>query len=84
MGLNHPELVRGNVNNTIRTFLEQETHSVCVFVVSVQKHILYIHTFVQSGYICTCLGITRCVEFCHMSSGWFDCTEPSLSTSLQR
>ena len=24
-----------------------------------------------------------CVEFCHMSSGWFDCTEPSLSTSLQ-
>ena len=28
--------------------------------------------------------IARCVEFCHMSSGWFDCTEPSLSTSLQR
>ena len=37
-------------------------------------------------------GETRCagclmhlfgVEFCHMSSGWFDCTEPSLSTSLQ-
>ena len=27
--------------------------------------------------------IVRCVEFCHMSSGWFDCTEPSLSTSLQ-
>ena len=27
--------------------------------------------------------IARCVEFCHMSSGWFDCTEPSLSTSLQ-
>ena len=25
----------------------------------------------------------RCVEFCHMSSGCFDCTEPSLSTSLQ-
>ena len=25
----------------------------------------------------------RCVEFCHMSSGWFDCTEPSLSSSLQ-
>ena len=25
--------------------------------------------------------IARCVEFCHMSSGWFDCTEPSLSTS---
>ena len=22
-------------------------------------------------------------QFCHMSSGWFDCTEPSLSTSLQ-
>ena len=27
--------------------------------------------------------IERFVEFCHMSSGWFDCTEPSLSTSLQ-
>ena len=27
--------------------------------------------------------IARCVEFCHMGSGWFDCTEPSLSTSLQ-
>ena len=27
--------------------------------------------------------ITRCGEVCHMSSGWFDCTEPSLSTSLQ-
>ena len=27
--------------------------------------------------------IARCVEFCHMSSGWFDRTEPSLSTSLQ-
>ena len=22
-------------------------------------------------------------QFCDMSSGWFDCTEPSLSTSLQ-
>ena len=28
--------------------------------------------------------IAKCVEFCHMSSGWFDHTEPSLSTSLQR
>ena len=27
--------------------------------------------------------IAWCVEFCHMSSGWFDCTEPSLTTSLQ-
>ena len=27
--------------------------------------------------------IARCVEFCHMSSGWFDNTEHSLSTSLQ-
>ena len=27
--------------------------------------------------------IARCGESCHMSSGWFDCTEPSLSTSLQ-
>ena len=23
--------------------------------------------------------IARCGEVCHMSSGWFDCTEPSLS-----
>ena len=27
--------------------------------------------------------IARCEELCHMSSVWFDCTEPSLSTSLQ-
>ena len=27
--------------------------------------------------------IAKCVEFCHMSSGWFDHTEPSLSTSLK-
>ena len=47
--------------------------------------------------LCTCWGyiesprtfsnhiitkIARYVEFCHMSSGWFDCTEPSLSTSF--
>ena len=25
----------------------------------------------------------RCGEVCHMRSGWFDCTEPSLSTALQ-
>ena len=31
-----------------------------------------------------CSGkIAKCVEFCHMSSGWFDHTEPSLSTTLQ-
>ena len=48
--------------------------------------------------LCTCSGciesprtfsnhiitkIARYVAFCHMSSGWFDCTEPSLSTSLK-
>ena len=27
--------------------------------------------------------IARCGEVCHIRSGWFDCTEPSLSTSLQ-
>ena len=27
--------------------------------------------------------IATCVEFFHMSSVWFDCTEPSLTTSLQ-
>ena len=26
---------------------------------------------------------TRCVEFFYMSSGWFDCIEPSLTTSLE-
>ena len=25
----------------------------------------------------------KCGEFCHRSSGWFDCTEPSLATALQ-
>ena len=35
----------------------------------------------SSNHIIT--KIARCVEFCHMSSGWFDHTEPSLSTSLQ-
>ena len=43
------------------------------------KHIEPRRTF--SNHIIT--EIARCVEFCHMSSGWFDCTEPSLSTSLQ-
>ena len=43
------------------------------------KHIEPYRTF--SNHIIT--KIARCVEFCHMSSGWFDCTEPSLSTSLQ-
>ena len=43
------------------------------------KHIEPPRTF--SNHIIT--KIARCVEFCHMSSGWFDCTEPSLSTSLQ-
>ena len=28
--------------------------------------------------------IAMCVEVYHMSSGWFDCTEPSLCTLLQR
>ena len=27
--------------------------------------------------------ISKCVEFFHMSSGWFDSTEPFLTTSLQ-
>ena len=35
----------------------------------------------SSNHIITKIG--RCVEFCHISSGWFNCTEPSLSTSLQ-
>ena len=26
---------------------------------------------------------SKVCRVCHMSSGWFDCTEPSLSTSLQ-
>ena len=43
------------------------------------KHIEPHRTF--SNHII--IVIARCLEFCHMSSGWFDCTEPSLSTSLQ-
>ena len=27
--------------------------------------------------------LARCGEVCHISSEWFDCTEPSLSTALQ-
>ena len=27
--------------------------------------------------------VTRCGRFCHLCSGWFDCTEPSLSTRVQ-
>ena len=42
------------------------------------KHIEPPRTF--SNHIIT--KIARCVEFCHMSSVWFDCTEPSLSTSV--
>ena len=43
------------------------------------KHIEPPQTF--SNHIIT--ELARCVEFCHMSSGWFCCTEPSLSTLLQ-
>ena len=43
------------------------------------KHIEPPRTF--SNHIIT--EIVRCLEFCQMSSGWFDRTEPSLSTSLQ-
>ena len=43
------------------------------------KHIEPRRTFPN----CIITEIVRCVEFCHMSSGWFDCTEHSLSTSLQ-
>ena len=27
--------------------------------------------------------LARCGEVCHRSSGWFDCTEPSLATAVQ-
>ena len=43
------------------------------------KHIERHRTFLN--YILT--EIARNIEFFHMSSGWFDCTEPSLTTSLQ-
>ena len=43
------------------------------------KYIKPTRTF--SNHIIT--EIARCVAFCHMSSGWFDHTEPSLSTSLK-
>ena len=35
----------------------------------------------SSNHIMT--EIARCVGFGHIRLGWFDCTEPSLSTSLQ-
>ena len=40
-----------------------------------RMHVDICRTF--SNHIIT--EIARCVEFCHMSSGWFDHTEPSLS-----
>ena len=43
------------------------------------KHIEPHRTF--STYILT--EKARCIDFFHMSSGWFDWTEPSLTTSLQ-
>ena len=43
------------------------------------KHIEPRRTF--QNHIIT--EIANCVEFCHMSSGCFDHTEPSLSTSVQ-
>ena len=43
------------------------------------KHIEPRRTF--QNHIIT--EIAKCVEFCHMSSGCFDHTEPSLSTSVQ-
>ena len=42
-----------------------------------------VHEFgVVSTTRTTITEIARCVEVYHMSSGWFDCTEPSLATSL--
>ena len=29
------------------------------------------------------IALTRCIQFFHLSFGWFDCTEPSLPTALQ-
>ena len=43
------------------------------------KHIEPYRTF--SNHIIA--EIARFVEFFHMSLGWFDCTEPSLTISLQ-
>ena len=30
-----------------------------------------------------CRYRAKCVEFCNMGSGWFDCTEPPLATYLE-
>ena len=35
----------------------------------------------RCGEVCHMSSL--CGEVCHMRSGWFDCTEPSLSTALQ-
>ena len=47
----------------------------------IEPHRTYRTTSSQSNHNIT--EIARCGEVCHMSSGWFDCTEPSLSTLLQ-
>ena len=38
-------------------------------------------TWTFSNHIIT--EMARCLEFFNMSSGWFDCTKPSLTTSLE-
>ena len=43
------------------------------------KHIEPHRTF--SNYSLT--EIARCIDFFHLTSGWFDWTEPSVTTSLQ-
>ena len=53
-------------------------NKVCRVLCTCWGYIEYPRTF--SNHIIT--KIARYVEFCHMSSGWFDCTEPSLSTSF--
>ena len=52
MGLNHPELVRGNVNNTIRTFLEQKP-TLCVCLLGQYRSIYctYIHLYRVDIYV---------------------------------
>ena len=84
--LNHPELMSHalRVVRLYRTFsiyiVTGETRSAgCLCNSSGFKHIEPHRTY--SNHNIT--EIARFGEVCHRSSGWFDCTEPTLSTALQ-
>ena len=64
---------------TFSIYIVYRGNKVCRVLMHLFKHIEPRRIF--SNHII--MEIAKCVEFCHMSSGWFDGTETSLSTSLQ-